>query len=254
IDLTGRLNLLFTLGASLSPRTGSQTVSDKLFVFDVLGRGEVRVQADALSVTGSLGFVGLESSGSTGRVDSTLTFAPHQPGRGPGGKLTLTQLRDGLDGDFDRIATLPALRGDARLVLENLRVQDNLIPPGDRARILIVIPDVANPAGAQVFPEDMGALEYFYKLRGHHFAGLMSETARVFERLRTGYPVFGQPAPFFQHLQFDDVFGFVRRVQQTLASVPFTSAQDLAVSLARALGVPAGAVVGQYDREARELT
>ena len=86
-----------------------------------------------------------------------------------------------------------------------------------------------------MLPENLGALAEFSNVRPGHWGDLMNTVANVLGRFRSA-GLFNQPVPFFQGQRFDDVFGFIRDLQNALTTVRFTSAQDLAAQLTQRLG------------------
>ena len=250
VTLSGFVNVAFTFGMRL---TGPGAITDRLFVRDFDATGEVHLLGQGLSVVAPLGFLSLETSTADLRLDGTLAFGLRQPGLPSGGTVTLTQLLAGLAGNFGAIANLATLRGNAQLLLPNLRAAANLVTLPANARILVRVGDLADPARATVTPENLGTLADFSSARAAGFTELLTAVATSLDRFRA-HATFANPLPFAPGKTFADVFDFLVAAQTRLGRLTFATAQELAAALAREFGLSGDALVVRYDSIRNELT
>ncbi len=256
LALTGLAHLNVTFGLSMAD---SSPVNDRLFVRDLLADGQFHIGAQNVGIKALLGFLQLQTGGSSVQADGYLGFSLDRVGRNPdtdppGGTVTLTQIQAALGhNSLAGIATLPAVSGGAKVSLQNLNVQNNFLPqPSSLASITVTLPDPLDPTGAQLLAQNVGDLMDFAPLRPANMADLVTALSTTLAKFRAD-AAFTTPMLFSTGTTVDRIFGIFADVQSKLGGLTFTSAQDLAAHLVQMLG-QFGAVTTGYDLNSQELT
>ena len=230
--------LRFANGAS-----ATDDIAGRFFIRDASASGSVTAAANDIRLGARLGFLDIGIENGTANLNAAVSLRLQPPGGPPGGQVAISRLVAAILSDPLGVVASPTVTGTAAMDLP-IVVEGNVLGPiAGSPQLVVRWTDITNPSTLTATLNGAPSLDDLRELDFADVLNALKNVATYFLQLK-GYSFLDQKLPLLNRSISDLVTfaeDFAAKVE-AFEEDPAGSLQELALKLARSMGLPTGGV------------